>query len=260
MKRLLTALAGIPIALALTLHAPAWLFAVIVGLLAAVCMDELLAMVAPFSGGRMPRGAAVLAGGVAASFAGTAEDALLTLLAIAMAAMAVIAWNSPLEYSLFRMAAMGFGLLYCGALAGTWVALATRTPGGRLLLVVLFGVVWGGDSAAYYCGRAFGRHLLAPRVSPKKTVEGGLAGLAGSVLAGVLLERWLIGQTGALTMALICLAAAAAGQIGDLAESALKRSAGIKDSSSLLPGHGGMLDRLDSLLFAAPVFYWFFNI
>jgi phosphatidate cytidylyltransferase len=121
-------------------------------------------------------------------------------------------------------------------------------------------VVWVGDSAAYYGGRIFGRHTLAPRISPKKTVEGAVAGLAGSVAAGVFLERWLISNERVLSMALICLVAAIAGQIGDLAESALKRSAGVKDSSSLLPGHGGMLDRLDSLLFAAPVFYWFFNV
>jgi phosphatidate cytidylyltransferase len=91
-------------------------------------------------------------------------------------------------------------------------------------------------------------------------VEGAVAGLFGSVAAGVFLERCLIGHEGALAMALICLVAAIAGQVGDLAESALKRSASFKDSSSLLPGHGGMLDRLDSLLFAAPVFYWFFNV
>jgi phosphatidate cytidylyltransferase len=103
-----------------------------------------------------------------------------------------------------------------------------------------------------------GRHLLAPKISPKKTVEGGIAGLAGSVAAGVLLSYWLLAVPWA-PAALISGCTAIAGQVGDLAESALKRSAGVKDSSSILPGHGGILDRLDSLFFAAPVFYWFFN-
>jgi phosphatidate cytidylyltransferase len=122
----------------------------------------------------------------------------------------------------------------------------------------MMGVIWAGDVAAYYAGRALGRHKLAPTISPNKTVEGSIAGLAGSILAGTLLGSWLL-QRQISFLALASLAAAIAGQLGDLAESALKRSSGVKDSSSLLPGHGGMLDRLDSLIFAAPVFYWFFH-
>jgi phosphatidate cytidylyltransferase len=120
------------------------------------------------------------------------------------------------------------------------------------------GVIWAGDAAAYYAGRALGRHKLAPTISPNKTIEGSIAGLAGSILTGIVLGSWLL-QRQIAFLAFASLAAAIAGQLGDLAESALKRSSGVKDSSSLLPGHGGMLDRLDSLIFAAPVFYWFFH-
>ena len=117
-------------------------------------------------------------------------------------------------------------------------------------------VVFGGDTAAYYVGKRFGRHKLSPNISPGKSVEGAYGGLLGSVLAGVLFELfWPLGcslnmATGlAVTMAVFA-------QFGDLFESMLKRSAGRKDSGSLLPGHGGVLDRIDGLLFATPVLYY----
>ena len=143
------------------------------------------------------------------------------------------------------------GFVYCGVLLGFLLWLDRRT------FLTLLGTIWIGDAAAYYGGRLLGRHLLAPRISPKKTVEGAFAGLIGSIVSGVLLGTWLTGQSSTFLLA-ASFCAAVVGQLGDLAESALKRSSGVKDSSSLLPGHGGMLDRLDSVLFAAPVYFWFF--
>jgi phosphatidate cytidylyltransferase len=128
----------------------------------------------------------------------------------------------------------------------------------RELILLLLIIIWAGDSAAYYGGRALGRHPLAPSISPKKTVEGAVAGLAASVIAGSAVGVAMLGEA-PIRLLSASLVTAVVGQIGDLAESALKRSAGVKDSSSILPGHGGMLDRVDSLLFAAPVFYWFFR-
>src|SRR5262249_7156803 len=144
------------------------------------------------------------------------------------------------------------GILYCAAPFGFIVWLR------RELVLTLFAIIWLGDSCAYYVGRTIGRRALAPTISPKKTVEGAIAGLAGSVITGLVVGIMFLGESPA-KMAAASLITAAVGQVGDLAESALKRSAGVKDSSSLLPGHGGMLDRLDSVIFAAPVFYWFFH-
>lgn len=127
--------------------------------------------------------------------------------------------------------------------------------GPRLLLFVLV-IVWVGDTTAYFVGRTVGKHLLTPHLSPNKTWEGTIASLGGSLLAGVLMARWLdlsmphlLGMAGAGNIA---------GQMGDLLESAYKRSAGVKDSGALLPGHGGMLDRVDALILAIPVvwYYW----
>ena len=147
---------------------------------------------------------------------------------------------------------MGIGSVgYCSLTLG-FLAMMPRE-----LILVLFAIIWIGDSAAYYGGSALGRHPLAPKVSPKKTVEGAIAGLVGSIVAGIIGASFL-GEPW-LCLAAVSAITAVAGQFGDLAESVLKRSAGVKDSSSILPGHGGILDRLDSLFFAAPVFYWFFK-
>jgi phosphatidate cytidylyltransferase len=127
--------------------------------------------------------------------------------------------------------------------------------GPRLLLFALT-IVWAGDSVAYFVGRAIGKHPLAPHLSPKKTWEGTVASLVGSLLVGILFARWL----SAPLPHLLAMAGAGniGGQAGDLLESAYKRSAGVKDSGGLLPGHGGVLDRIDGLILAIPVvwYYW----
>jgi phosphatidate cytidylyltransferase len=132
---------------------------------------------------------------------------------------------------------------------------ALGREGPRLLLFVLV-LIWTSDSAAYFAGRALGKHPFAPHLSPKKTWEGSIAGFASSVLVAFAFMRWLS------VPIVILLGAAAvgniAGQVGDLLESAYKRSAGVKDSGALLPGHGGMLDRIDALILAIPVVWYYF--
>jgi phosphatidate cytidylyltransferase len=129
-------------------------------------------------------------------------------------------------------------------------------PQGPRLLMFALVITWAGDTAAYFAGRAIGKHPLAPNLSPKKTWEGAAASFVGSLIVGAVFSRWIV----APMMHLLLMAAAGniAGQMGDLLESAYKRSAGIKDSGSLLPGHGGVLDRIDALILAIPVvwYYW----
>src|SRR5262245_948825 len=146
-------------------------------------------------------------------------------------------------------------VLYIGLPLGALVAV--RIIGGRQVLLLLMAAIVVSDSAQYYTGRAFGRRPLAPAISPKKTREGAIGGLvfgtAAFVVGGLSLFPWVP----IVTLVLVGATIAAAGMIGDLFESLLKRSAGVKDSSQLIPGHGGVLDRLDSWLFAAPIYYVF---
>jgi phosphatidate cytidylyltransferase len=127
---------------------------------------------------------------------------------------------------------------------------------GSALLLFALVITWVGDSVAYFVGRAIGKHALAPQLSPKKTWEGAVASFAGALLVAVIFRRWL----NASLPLLLGMAAAGnvAGQMGDLLESAYKRSVGVKDSGGLLPGHGGVLDRIDALILTIPVvwYYW----
>tara|TARA_B100000686_G_scaffold353432_1_gene459034 strand:+ start:12690 stop:13484 length:795 start_codon:yes stop_codon:yes gene_type:complete len=156
---------------------------------------------------------------------------------------------------------IGYTLLGVLWVAGTlsYLILIRNLEGGESLLSFVFLTVWSGDAAAYYGGRAYGERPLASAISPKKTVEGAVLGLSGSLAAGGLAHFWFIPKiflTHCLIMGLFC---GIIGQFGDLAESALKRHAGVKDSGNLIPGHGGVLDRVDGLMFAGPVFYFYYK-
>jgi phosphatidate cytidylyltransferase len=155
---------------------------------------------------------------------------------------------SDVSASLFSIAYVGIPL---GALAAVRMA-----PNGPQRLLLLMGVLVVSDSAQYYTGRAFGRRPLSPSISPKKTVEGAVGGVVFGTLAMIFGGRYVFGSP-AWMLALVGAAISLLGIVGDLFESLLKRSAGVKDSSHLIPGHGGVLDRIDSWLFAAPVYYVF---
>jgi phosphatidate cytidylyltransferase len=156
-----------------------------------------------------------------------------------------------------------FGLLYVGFL-GSHVIQLRALPAGSGHIILLFVCVWLTDTGAYLVGSGFGRWKLSPRLSPGKTVEGAVAGLLFAVMGAVLLKQMQIAGKGPpmppytmLQYIGVAVLASVVGQAGDLVESAFKRDAKIKDSGALFPGHGGVLDRCDSLLFAAPVLYYY---
>ena len=147
-----------------------------------------------------------------------------------------------------------FGAVYVGWLLGYAIWLQGRA-GGPQLVLFLVGVTWAGESAAYLVGSSVGRHRLAPILSPRKTVEGAIAQIIVSMAAALALGAWLRPACGLVGAAGAGALLGVVGQVGDLAESAIKRSIGTKDTGDLIPGHGGMLDRIDSLLFNAPALY-----
>ena len=145
------------------------------------------------------------------------------------------------------------GILYIGFCFSWFFPLRfSGVTDGRAAVLFLLLVNWAGDAFALLVGRTMGRHFFVPTISPRKTVEGSIAGLAGSVLIGWLCWLWFWRTEELRTVILLSVVASIVGQMGDLVESAMKRAGGLKDSGGLLPGHGGLLDRIDSLVFAVP--------
>jgi phosphatidate cytidylyltransferase len=165
-----------------------------------------------------------------------------------------------LEDSLPSSAVAVLATTYVGMLAGSLIRLHNDFPEGPKLIFFLLLVVWLGDSGAYYVGRQFGKHKLSPRISPKKTVEGLIGGISASVITAIVIHFTFFEKFPLLHAVLAGILLSFAGVIGDLAESMWKRSAAVKDSGTLLPGHGGFLDRFDSILFTAPILYCYWTL
>jgi len=194
------------------------------------------------------------------------DQTLILFLALAMAMFVWSTFAAPVERVLLDTVSSVFALAYLGLTLLAVTTLREQTNGPTLVVFLLF-VVWSGDITALYVGRAFGKRKLAPALSPNKTWAGAIGSVAGSVLvtAGLFWLATFLAQWNFVKLSfadevwwwwlLMAVVVNVAAQVGDLAESALKRSAGVKDSGSLLPGHGGVLDRIDALLLAAPVLW-----
>ena len=255
LARVLTALVLIPLVLVLVVWAPRWLFSAIVTLVAVATLREYLALAAQSGLGPLTW-FSYAATAVLVFWAPLAESpALLVLMALALAARPV----RSLEKALPGAASSVMGVLYVGLPLAMLSDLRRLFDGPRWVIYVL-ALTWVSDTAAYFGGRAFGRHKLAPRISPGKTWEGAVASLAASLAFGMAYLAWMRPEIGLAWSGSISAAVNIAGQVGDLTESAIKRGAGAKDSGSILPGHGGLLDRVDALLFAVPALWYILNL
>lgn len=188
------------------------------------------------------------------------EFLIPTLLAAVLGVLSLpLIMRLPLDQVLRNSAATLLGILYLGVTLSFAVRLRLLEHGEWLVFFLLL-VTWAGDTGAYYAGTIWGRHRLAPRISPKKSVEGLMGGLLAAMIAAYLARWWFLPTLSMIDCAVLAALLTLAGLWGDLAESAMKRSVGAKDSGGVLPGHGGMLDRLDSLLFTAPTFFYYVTL
>ena len=262
MKRVLTALVLLPLFIIVVILPNPWYFTAFVAAAAVLAAIEYF-RIAEASGFvvEWAPGMALTLGFVASAvWPADLKQEWLVALGLFLLLATSLRKGVDLSKSLGSAAATLFGTFYVGFLLSYLVALKStgeNPEAGKDLIFLVAVVTWAGDTTAYYGGRAFGKHLLAPAVSPKKTWEGAAANVAGSLVAAVIAAFTFIHKIQWTHALVLGLALSVVGQVGDLCESVLKRGANVKDSSALLPGHGGVLDRLDSILFNAPLVYYY---
>jgi phosphatidate cytidylyltransferase len=267
-QRTLTVLILIPLALYLIIWAPAWLFIAALLLIVERSVYEYFELSRRAGLGGFPwvgyAGSAALCLAQVADLRWPGNLVLILTVFSVLATLGVTLVSiGDLRQYLGAACSTVFCILYVGLtlscliplrLSGSLLGPGEIPPDGVLLF--LFAVIWADDIFAYLVGRWLGQRSIFPHISPKKTLEGTIGGLVGSLLTAAVLTRWWGSETrGLKTAMLLAGLVAVAGQVGDLAESALKRSADVKDSGALLPGHGGVLDRMDSVIFGAPALW-----
>jgi len=290
LKRIATAVVLIPIVLALILRAPVWVLAIVACVVALLTIQEFLKLTESYGVQpvEIPTYLFTICFFLAATVITSGDTPLLgsgKILILFAFAAAIVPFTFLTRAMRGENLSSGYPAAAASVFAFTYIALPMEMLvhlrqqwAGAFYVLYLLLVVWAGDIFAYFVGKSIGRHLMAPRISPKKTWEGAAASLAASVAVGWLLFRYALPISSTLLRAglierrdglfgleqpamgpiiLLTIALNIASQLGDLVESLIKRGAGVKDSGALLPGHGGMLDRIDALLFAAPVLWYY---
>jgi phosphatidate cytidylyltransferase len=259
LKRWLTAGIAIPILIYIIGVGPRWLFHLLLFVVSCICLHEFFHLTSP----KLPWVPRALAFVVCCFFLALfSQGSILLALAIlcftVMVCLSFYLFSDPelRKRAIEDTATVTLGFLYIG-LPLSLLVLVDRAPRGNVWIFFLLTVIFLGDTAALYGGRLLGKHKLYVAVSPGKTWEGAVGGFAASVLGGVFFSQIFGIHDSVWTIAMMSGGLSIAGQVGDLAESMIKRNHGVKDSGKILPGHGGFLDRVDALLFAIPVFYVF---
>ena len=259
-RRVYATLLFVPLFYALVRHAPPPAFFALVVAAALLSVAEFYRL--HFREEGLPSAAMTIGFGatmlVLASFQwpGGIPERALALVIVIGALLHRLCSRRTVTHGLMDPAVVAFGPLYVGLCLGH-LLLVRAMPEGDFLIFGLFLITWAADTGAYYAGTSLGRHKLAPVISPNKTVEGLAGGLAAAILSAFLARAWFLPSLSVTDCVAVAGLLTIAGLLGDLAESAMKRGAGVKYSGNLIPGHGGMLDRLDSLLFTAPAFYYY---
>jgi phosphatidate cytidylyltransferase len=255
-RRVLTGVVGVPLLAALVLWRERPAFGVFTVLVSALGMREFTAMMLPASPPAQRFGLAAIGAGFTAGlylFPGLCLP--LTTAALILTAFTVLVAPGDLPHAGARLGLGAFGVFYVGGLTALLGLLHRQLEDGPRWVLLALAATFANDTAAYFVGRAFGRHKLYPTISPGKTVEGAVGGVLGAIAALFLVRATFFPILTAVDCVLLGLPASLLGPVGDLVESLLKRSAGVKDSGRLLPGHGGLLDRIDALLFVGAWVY-----
>jgi phosphatidate cytidylyltransferase len=254
-QRVAVAAVAIPLIL-LVVYVGGPLFHIVIGAGLAVAALELYHAMRGSWLAALAMGAAVSAALLSAAATEGFDWLVYTLAGVSLASLAIPVLTADVEQAAVNLGGFLVAVIYCGFLGAHFILLRDLDGGRELVFLVLL-ATYTADSFAYFAGKTIGRHKFSPRISPNKTWEGTAAAMAGGFLAVILLNWWLdidLASEEVIPLAILfpvfCV-------VGDLAESVLKRSLGVKDTSGLIPGHGGVVDRLDSLLFTAVlVFYW----
>ena len=260
MTHILSAAVAIPLTMGVVLYGSKPLFLFLVAVVALIGCREYFELISRVGVEGFPKLGMALSFLLLLSFY-FGSDYLLQWGLVAVVSV-IAAWfliEKDVKTAIAQISFTLFGIFYVAGLSGYYLLLR-EIGSGRQWLLFLFIVIWSGDIAAYYVGKNWGKSPLVQAVSPNKTIEGAVGGLSGNLVAAGVVSVWFLDSTPVwvnLIGALIC---GIIGQFGDLAESLLKRNAGIKDSGNLIPGHGGVLDRIDSLLFAGPALYCYLSL
>lgn len=251
LARILTGLVLAPLVVWLVVAGPQLALSALIAVAFGGCVFEVVAMAAPdakadrWLGGLL---GTLLVGTSAPDFAAYAH--YVEAGAVIIPGFWLLARIHPIEDAAKRLLALWGGLFYMGVTGAFAMDLADDRPA----LMMSFFIVWAGDTGAYFAGKSFGKHKLYPLVSPKKTIEGSVGGILGSVGGVLIAWSWLAPERAMWPIVIIAVIGSIIAAAGDLVESALKRATGVKDSGAILPGHGGFFDRLDGFIFAAPFF------
>lgn len=259
--RVITALIGAPIIIILLMFGPVWLWKLLILSFTIGGLYEIFSMVQkrfPDYGDLKPAG--MISGAVIAAVIlfQTAYMMLLPGIMMLGGSLYFLFYFKDLTKVIERMGYLVLGLLYVAFLT-PYLGLLRDISGydGRYIIILIFLITWGNDTLAYFSGRAFGKHKLYEKMSPKKTIEGAMGGLIGGIVLAIIAKYTFITELSLLDAILLSLFAGALGQMGDLVESMFKRYFGVKDSSKIIPGHGGILDRIDALLFTVPFTFYY---
>ena len=260
MKRLISGAIAVPIVLGLVLYGSPLLFFCFIAMIVLFACHEYFAMIANIGVDGFPIEASVLSLILLLGFyLGTS---FLVLFSVLIPLVLFVAWFFRLnnvKMALDQIAFTLLGIFYIAGLGGYFI-LIRRLEDGSQIIVFLMLLIWMGDVAAYYGGKNFGKRKLFSVVSPNKTVEGAISNILGTLFAAWLVKLWFFGEFSLAHCLIVAFICGIIGQFGDFAESLIKRNCQVKDSGSLIPGHGGFLDRIDSLLFAGPVFYCYYQL